>query len=382
MPIEFNCSPSPTLGVELELGLVDDRDRGLAGSAIDVLAALEREQRLRPDPDTGEPRVKHELFQCTLEVVTGISPTVRAAVEDLSCTLAEVRTVIDRDGLSLIGSGSHPFTDWQRLELSPHDRYRRLVESIQWPARRLAIHGVHFHVGVPSGEHAMAVVRSLAFHLPSFLALSASSPYWLGIDTGLASSRTKVFEGLPTAGLPPRLEGWSAFEVLMDGLLAAGVIASIREIWWDCRPHPDFGTVELRMCDGITRMDEVAAIAALAQSLVAHLVERFDAGEPLPDSEEWVVRENKWLACRYGLDSSFIVDHTGRRLPAVQIVADLVDELRPTAARLGCADELGSVLEMLVRGPSYRRQRQIVAAGGTLEDVVDALAREHRFGEP
>ena len=158
------------------------------------------------------------------------------------------------------------------------------------------------------------------------------------------------------------------------------MISSIREIWWDCRPHPDFGTVELRMCDGITNLDDVAALAALAQSLVAWLLDRLAAGEELPGAPEWVVRENKWLASRHGLDSSFIIDGTGRRRPATDLLEELLDELAPTAMTLGCASELASVRALVERGPSYRRQRRVLADGGNLSDVVAALVHEHRHG--
>lgn len=372
MSIEFHGSPAPTLGVELELGLVDRSTGALVGAAGGVI------DRLAGTP--AEQKVKHELFRCTVEVITGVCDTVAEARADLEASLQALRRITDAEELELIGSGSHPFSDWRELEVSPGERYANLVESIQWPARRLAIHGVHFHVGVPGGAESIAVVQSLAFHLPLFLAASASSPFWLGHDTGMASSRTKVFEGLPTAGLPPRLADWGEFEALMQGLLTAGVISSIREIWWDCRPHPDFGTVELRMCDGITNLDEVAALAALAQSLVAWLLERHAAGEALPGAPEWVVRENKWLASRHGLDSAFIIDGSGRRSPAITLLDELVERLTPTARRLGCADELASVRALVARGPSYRRQRRILDDGGDLREVVAALAHEHRHG--
>ena len=372
--IEFCGSPSTTLGVELELGLVDRHTRQLRAASNEILTELEcRGAGL-------DEKVKHELFQSTIEVITGVCGTVDDAIADLSSSLAAVRCVTDRMGLDLIGSATHPFSDWTDQVVSPQERYSQLVDSIQWPARRLAIHGVHFHVGVPSGEHAIAVVRSLAYHLPLFLALTASSPYWLGRDTGLASCRTKIFEGLPTAGLPPPLEDWAEFERLMGGMLRGGVIASIREIWWDCRPHPDFGTVELRMCDGIATMDEVAAVAAMAQSLVTELVERFDAGEPLPGAPEWVVRENKWLAARFGADDSLLVDGDGVRRPTSELVGELVDRLGPTAAAVRCRDHLDRVPVLLERGGSYRRQRQVLADGGSMAELVDSLAREHREG--
>ncbi len=375
MPIAFCGSPATTLGIELELGLVDRRTRALVGAATEVLAELGSGR-----PGGEHPFVKHELFQCTVEVITDVCEDVAAARKDLEASLAEVRRVLEPRGLALIGSGTHPFSRWQDLEVSPLQRYTDLVEALQWPARRMAIHGVHFHVGVPSGEHAIAAVNALAFDLPVFLALSASSPYWLGDDTGMASARTKIFEGLPTAGLPPRLADWADFERFMQSLLTARVVNTIREVWWDVRPHPDFGTVELRMCDGITSMDEVAAVAALAHCLVADLCDRFERGERVEDAREWIVRENKWLASRYGLDTSLIVDDAGHRRPAVELVEELVERLRPWARRLHCVDELEHVRVMVERGPSYRRQRSMVEQGAGMHDVVDALVREHEVG--
>jgi carboxylate-amine ligase len=370
--IRFHGSPAPTLGVELELGLVDAATGELVGAAGDVL------ERLSGGPF--EAKVKHELFQCTVEVITDVCDTVADARADLESSLDALRRITDAQGLGVIGSGTHPFSDWRTLEVSPGERYAHLIDTIQWPARRLAIHGVHFHVGVPGGAESIAVVQSLAFHLPLFLAASASSPFWLGTDTGMASSRTKVFEALPSTGLPPRLADWQEFEGFMAALIKAGSIASIREVWWDIRPHPTFGTIELRMCDAMPTMTEICALAALAQSLVAWLLDRLANGESLPGAPEWVVRENKWLASRHGLDSAFIVDGAGHRSPAATLLDELVDELTPTAAALGCADELASVRSLVERGPSYRRQRRVLDDGGDLSDLVAALVHEHRHG--
>jgi carboxylate-amine ligase len=215
-----------------------------------------------------------------------------------------------------------------------------------------------------------------------FLALSASSPYWHGLDTGLASCRTKVFEGLPTAGLPPALESWSDFEAFMETLIAARAISSIREVWWDIRPHPDFGTVELRMSDGMASLGETTAVAALAQCLVHDLSVRLDREQPLPGARDWVVRENKWLAARYGLEASMIVDDQGTLRPMREVVVELLASLAPTATMLGCADELDAVHRILAVGPGYARQRRIVADGGTLIDVVDRLVDELAAGVP
>lgn len=377
MEIPFNASPAQTLGIEVELNLVDLSTRALRNASHELIAALGR-----GFPGGEHPKIKHELLQCTVEVITGICDTPAEARRDLQASIDTVASAAADRGLALICSGTHPFTHWQDLEVSPDDRYRQLIEVIGWPARRMAICGIHYHVGVPSAEHAISLLQPLAYHLPLFVALSGSSPYWNGRDTNMASARTKIFEGLPTAGLPPQLNDWADFEQFMTTLLQAKVIATIREVWWDVRPHPNFGTVELRMCDGMTNLTEVTALGALAQCLVADLTARIDRGEATPQPREWVLRENKWLAARYGKDTSLIVDDDGTRVPIPDLVTSLVDDLRPTADRLGCTSELEQVLDMVQLGPSYQRQRSVLAGGGSHTDVVDLLIAEFAQGAP
>src|SRR5213078_3604357 len=244
-----------------------------------------------------------------------ICTTVAEARADLEGTLAEITPLTEARGMVLMCSGTHPFSDWAKQQISPNPRYERLVEEMQWLARRLQIFGIHVHVGVQSAEKAIAIANTLQTYIPHFLALSASSPYWMGQDTGLASSRSKVFEALPTAGLPYQLSGWPEFEEFMGTLATAKAISSIREVWWDIRPHPDFGTVELRICDGLPTMGEVASAAALSQCLVEWLDERHDQGEELPYPRSWVIRENKWRAARYGMGAEIIVDDAGTLVP-------------------------------------------------------------------
>ena len=245
-------------------------------------------------------------------------------------------------------------------------------------ARRLQIFGIHVHVGVRSPEKAVAIVNALTMYIPHFLALSASSPFWKGTDTGLASCRSKVFEGLPTAGVPYQLSGWDQFEQFMDTLISAKTIHTIREVWWDIRPHPGFGTVELRICDGLPTMGEVATVAAMSQCLVDRLNTLMDRGYTLPVPRSWIIRENKWRAARYGLDAEIILDDKGRLQPVRESIEELVDELTPVARRLGCSDELRNALAIMERGPSYIRQREVIAAGGAMTDVVDSLVKELR----
>jgi carboxylate-amine ligase len=377
MHIPFHASPTASLGIEVELGIVDRKTRELVSGSTEVLAEVGRDH-----PDGEHPKAKHELFESTIEIITGVCTSVAEARADLEVTLAEVGGVAAERDWVLMCSGTHPLSHWRAQSVSPHPRYAELIDRIGWPARRLAIHGIHFHVGVGSGEKAIAITDSLAFHLPLFLALSASSPYWHGMDTGMASCRTKVFEGLPTAGLPPRLARWADFESLMQTLIQAQAISTIREIWWDVRPHPNFGTVELRMCDGMSNLTEIAAVAAMAQSLVHHLDTLIDAGEPLPTAHDWVIRENKWLAARHGLDARLIVDDQGGLAPARGIIERLLVDLAPAAERLGCARELADIERITGDGPGYARQRRIVANGGQLGDVVDHLVAELAAGEP
>jgi carboxylate-amine ligase len=370
MPIPFHGSDAHTLGVEIELGLVHDGTDELECAAPEVLAEVTAGL-----PDGGHPRIHHELFQSTLELVTGVCRTSAEAHADLTATVAELSPVLRRRHLALIGTGVHPFSSWSSLRLTEDERYARLVERIQWPARRLMIHGVHFHVGVPSGDHAIAVTNALTGLLPHLVALSASSPYWFGEDTGLASMRTKVFESMPSASLPPELADWADFERLAAILVRAGTIETVKELWWDIRPSPGWGTVELRMCDGMATLTELAALAALAQAVVAHLCSRIDAGEVLAREPDWVLRENKWRAARYGVDAT-LVHGDGSVTSLAEEVAQWVERVRPQARALGSQDDLARVLDILARAPSYQRQRDVVASGGTLRDVVELLRRE------
>jgi glutamate---cysteine ligase / carboxylate-amine ligase len=375
--IDFNSSEGPSLGVEWELELIDCETRELASSASEILGELGKGH-----PDGEHPKAKHELFECTIEIITGICSTVTEARDDLQASLDEVTAQARARDLGVMCSGSHPFSSWYDQTISPNPRYVRLVEEMRWMAERLQIFGVHVHVGVKSPEKVVAIDNALSFYIPHFLALSASSPFWSGHDTGLASSRSKVFEGLPTAGLPEPLTNWTDFERYMETLVSAEAIGTVREVWWDIRPHPDFGTVELRMCDGLPTLSEVTAVAALGQSLVDWLDMMMDRGYTLPTPPTWIVRQNKWRAARHGLEAELIVDEHGKRVHVRDALVELIEELRPAARRLRCDEELERVASVLDRGASYARQRAVVANGGTLLDVVDSLMSELEKDEP
>lgn len=376
MEVPYRPSERSSLGVEMELALVDVSTGALTGEAPHTLGVLEARHG-------GEhPRIKPELYQCTLEVITGICDSVADARADLQQGIDEIREIVAPLGVDLISAGLHPFTPWQSQCRTEGDRYEAIVERIQWPARRLITHGVHYHVGVRSAEKSIAITNALATMLPVFLALSTSSPYWHGTDTGLESARTKVFEALPSTGLPPQLADWAEFERFMSSLINAGAITTIREVWWDIRPHPNFGTVELRMCDAMPTMTETCAMAALAQCSVARYDELLDRGYRLPSERDWVLRENKWRAARFGLDAQVVVDPSGRVRPMTNLVEEAVEELMPFARRLDCADELASVLDIIAHGTGSTRQRRVFAETGSLVDVVTALRAELLHDRP
>ncbi len=374
MAVEFTPSPSRSLGVEVELGIVDRVTGQLAPVSSEVIETL-----MQHHPDAEEhPKAKHELFLSTIEVITGVCDTPAEAYADLAATIQEIQEVLEPMGLALMGGGVHPFADPKSLQRSPSERYDQLVERIQWPARRLQIHGVHFHVGVGSKERAIQIMNGLLNYLPHFVALSASSPFWEGEDTGMASVRTKIFESMPTAGLPSYFADWAAFEQFIESMIATNSIGSIREIWWDIRPHVLYGTLEFRMCDGMATLREVVALSALAQCLVEFLDAALESGRKQPEPIGWVVRENKWRAARFGMDA-VLVSEDGSTRPIRQAIEQLLTDLQATAVSLNCAAQLEWVRDILTEGASYERQRAVIEAGGSLREVVTLLVDE--FGK-
>ena len=371
MAIEWNPSRGATLGVEMEVQLIDAETKLLRQEARKLLAEV-------PGRDeSGEhPKMRYELMQSTLELVTGICSTVSEAKADLTKTIDDLVRTAAGHGILLACAGTHPVSDWRDGSLAPIQRYAELVEQLQWLARQIQTFGVHVHVGIRDAGKAIPIVNALSAYLPHFLALTASSPFWCGDDTGLASSRSITWGALPTAGPPHRLADWKQFEDYMDTLLRAGTIRSIKEVWWDIRPHADFGTVEVRVADGTPTLREVGMVAALAQCLVQLFDVQLDRGYTLPSPSSWVVRDNKWRATRYGLDAIVVVDESGATAPLRDEIYELTRELEPVASRLGCLDELLVANEVLEHGASYERQRAVYQRTGDLLAVVDALITE------
>ncbi len=377
MVIDFARSDRSTLGLEWELQVVDRTTGDLVGAAPTVL------EQARPDDSDGKERLTSELFTNTVEVVSGVHRTVAGAVDDLRGTIDAVREVTDPMGLEVICAGTHPFARWQDQEVTPKERYVTLLDRTGVVGRQLLIWGLHMHVGIDEPRKALPVVEALLPYYAHLQALSASSPFAFGEATGYASNRAMLFQQLPTAGLPPRLDTWQEYEAAVDDLMKVGVIDHWDEVRWDVRPSAKWGTVETRVCDGPPTAMEVGAFAALVQCLVDDFSQRLDDGDDLPTLQSVYVRENKWRAARYGMDAVAIVDRDGTERPVVDEVRALVSRLEPVAERLGCSAELQDVLGVIEVGVSAERQaRASAAAGGDLGAVVPALIREMRTGRP
>ena len=371
MRIDFHASDGPTLGVEWELALVDAQTGDLTPRAADVLAAA------------ANPKAKKELLVNTVEAVTGICRTVGEATADLDETVRSLRATAEGLGVELFSAGCHPFARWEEQEVSEGDRYATLIDRTRWWGRQMVIYGVHVHVGVRSVEKVMPIVTSMLTWFPHLQALSASSPFWAGQDTGYASNRALLFQQLPTAGLPFHFTSWPEYESYVQDLTTTGVIDGLADIRWDVRPAPHLGTVEVRVCDGLPTLREVGAVTALVQCLVVDLDARLDDGQALPVMPPWHVQENKWRAARYGLDAEIILDAQSRERLVTDDLHDLLERLTPTARRLRCEAELATVADIPRRGASYQRQRAVASqAGGDLRAVVRSLVDELRTGVP
>ncbi|WP_461187326.1 glutamate--cysteine ligase [Arthrobacter sp. Z4-13] len=380
MKIEFASSRQSTLGVEWELALVDGRTGELASVANEVLRGVaSRHPELNEDDE--HPHIKQELLLNTVELVTGICETAEEAKEDLSRSLAAVREITDPMGVELFCAGSHPFSPPQLQPVTDKARYAKLIDRTQWWGRQMVIYGVHVHVGLDRREKALPVVDGLVNYFPHFQALSASSPFWGGEDTGYASHRALMFQQLPTAGLPFQFSSWEDYESYVQDMFTTGVIDTLSEIRWDIRPVPNLGTIEMRICDGLATLEEVGAIAALTQCLVDEFSTTLDNGGTIPTMPPWHVQENKWRAARYGMDAIIILDAAGKEQLVTDHLLETLNRLEPVAAKLGCPDELADVEKIIRRGAGYQRQRRVAEEhGGDLQAVVLDLVKQMRNG--
>src|SRR5215203_3692153 len=353
---KFGRGEPYTLGVEEEYMLLDGESFDLVQRIDTVLAAFIGHE--------DEARMKPELMQSTLEVATPVCRTAAEADRELRRLRSAVKQIAGENGLRMGSAGTHPFSLFERQRITARDRYRALIDQMQYVARRELIFGLHVHVAIDDPDTAISVVNGMLVHLAPLLALSASSPFWRGEPTGLASSRQMVFAAFPRSGPPPRFRNYEEYAEVVGQLEKTGCIADYTHIWWDIRPHPRYGTVEVRICDAVTRVEDAVAIAAYVQGVAKLLSERHRAGERVATFHRILTTENKWLAGRYGLEAPIIDLVTGRRnrVPVAQLVRRTLKELEPHARELGSEQELDGIRNILANGNGADRQLRVFNA--------------------
>ncbi len=364
----FGKSEPYTLGVEEEYMLLDGESFDLVQHIDTVLAAISGHEL--------ETHINPELMQSVLEIATPVCRTAGDVDRELRRLRGYVTGVAREDNLRVGSAGTHPFSLFERQRITARDRYRHLIDQMQYVARRELIFGLHIHVAVDDPERAIQVVNGLLAHLSSLLALSASSPFWRGEATGLSSSRQIVFAAFPRSGPPPRFSDYADYAEVVGQLEKTGCIADYTHIWWDIRPHPRLGTVEIRICDAVTRVQDAVALAAFCQALVKHYCERQERGGEIPSYHRILTTENKWLAARYGLEAPVMDLATGRRnrVPVAQLVRRTLRDIEPHARELGSERELEGIREILARGNGADRQRRTFNANRDLVEVVREIA--------
>ena len=343
--------PSLTIGIEEEYLLVDAETLDLVEEAPPGL--MERAEKEL------EGHVSPEFLQCQIEVETSVCRTVGEARAELASLRRVLARIAQEHGLALIAASTHPFADWSRMQFTRKERYLQLAQDLAGVGRRLLICGMHVHVGVEDEDLRIDLFNQLPYFLPHLLALSTSSPFWQGRDMGLQSYRLTVFDTLPRTGLPPQFESWGEYERAVDVLVNAGIIEDATKIWWDLRPSARFPTLESRICDVCTRLDDTAAIAAMTQSLVRMLWRLRRNNQRWRRYGSFLVEENRWRAQRYGTREGLIDFGRGELVPYPELLAELQELLREDAAALGCERELLATSDILERGTSAERQRRV-----------------------
>jgi glutamate---cysteine ligase / carboxylate-amine ligase len=364
----FGKSDAYTLGAEEEYMLLDAETFDLVQHIDTVLADVAGHDL--------EPRINAELMQSVLEVATPVCRTPAEVAEQLRSLRGYVCEIAGARGMRVGSAGTHPFSLFERQRITAKDRYHAMVDRMQYIARRELIFGLHVHVAVDDPEKAIQVVNGLIGHLSELVALSASSPFWRGEPTGLASSRHMVYAALPRSGPPPRFRNYADYAELVGQLERTGCIADYTHIWWDIRLHPRLGTIEIRICDAVTQLEDVIAITALCQALVKLYCERFDSGEEVVSYHRILNAENKWLAARYGLEAPVMDLATGRRnrIPVAQLIRRTLKLVEPHARELGSERELAGIEAILSRGNGADRQLRVFNANRDIVEVVREIA--------
>ncbi|MGE0735240.1 MAG: carboxylate-amine ligase [Alphaproteobacteria bacterium] len=372
--------PPFTLGIEEEYLLVDRQTRDLVAKRPDAMMA-ELEKLLGP-------RVMPEFLTAQIEVATGICADIKAARKDLAELRRTVARVAEEYGMAIVAAATHPFANWSSATPTDKERYKILAHDLQGVGRRLLICGLHVHVGIDDDDLRIDLMSQIGYFLPHLLALSTSSPFWRGRDTGLKSYRVAVFDELPRTGLPEQFASFGEYKRHVDILVSAGLIEDASKLWWDVRPSTRFPTLEMRLTDVPTLMEDSIAIAALYQSLLRMLYRLRRGNQRWRRYAGMLVRENRWRAQRYGFDEGLVDFGKGAIVPYATLLDELLELVREDAAALNCAAEVAQARQILARGTSAHRQIRTYQAavdnglpvGDALQKVVDNLIVETTAG--
>ncbi len=363
--------PPLTLGIEEEYQLIDPESRELSPLGPEV---IERGEEVLPG------QIKPEFMRSQVEVGTKVCENIAEARGEIVRLRGAVIDLAAQEGLCMAAASTHPFSRWSSQQLTPADRYQKLETDLKDVARRLLIFGTHIHVGIENPEIRIDVMNQARYFLPHILALSTSSPFWHGRDTGLKSYRSVIFENMPRSGLPPAFRSWSDYQEFIDTLVQTGCIDEPTKIWWDVRPHSVFPTVEFRISDMCTRVDEVICLAALLQAIVAKLIKLRHENRSWRTYRHHLITENKWRAVRYGIDGKMIDFGRREEVPLRFLVHELLEFIDDVVDELGSRREVEYVERILREGSSADRQLRIHRKTGGFEAVVDQLIEESREG--
>ena len=353
-----------TLGIEEEFQIVDPITRELRSHVSEI---LEEGRTI-----FGE-QVKPEMIQSMIEVGTGICKNIKAARGDIINLRHILSTLVRKKGLEIVAAGTHPFSHWQDQKIFENARYELIVEENQMLARSLLTFGLHVHVGVSDPERRIQIMNGVRYSLPHVLALSTSSPFWLGVHSGLKSYRSEVFARFPRTGIPDHFESYNSFQTYVSLLIETGCINDGKKIYWDVRPHPFFPTLEFRICDIPTRIDDTIAIAALFQALVAKINKVLDQNLNFRRHHKMLIEENKWRAVRYGLDGKMIDFGKGKEVPVRDLIRELLEFVDDVVDDLDSRKEIEHIHTILERGTSADDQFRIWRETGDVKKVVDRL---------
>jgi glutamate---cysteine ligase / carboxylate-amine ligase len=353
-----------TLGIEEEFQIIDPVTRELRSHVTEFL-------------DEGKmilgEQIKPEMIQSQIEVGTGVCKNIQEARADITRLRSIISSLAGKTGLKIVAASTHPISRWQDQKIFDDDRYELLVQELQTVARSLLIFGVHVHVGIADRERQIHIMNASRYFLPHILALSTSSPFWMGHNTGLKSYRSEIFKQFPRTDIPDHFDSYPGFQRYVDLLIKTGCINDGKKIWWDCRPHPHFPTLEFRICDIPTRVDDTVAIAALFQAIVAKLTILIEKNLGFRLYRRMLIQENKWRAVRWGLDGKMIDFGKQKEVPTKDLILELLDFVDDVLDPLGSRKEVEHIHTILQRGTSADEQLRVYRETNDLKAVVDRL---------